>query len=101
MNVAVQVEAKSISLEPAGERWIGRLDILIVQKNDRGQQFDGKEERVELNLTRATYDKVVQSGFIFRSSVLKNPQAKEVRVIVRDAPSGTLGSVTIPFGKIG
>ncbi len=100
VNIAVQVEAKSISLEPNGERWNGRLDILIVQKNDKGQQFDGKIERVELNLTRATYDKVVQSGFIFRSSVAMNPQAKQVRVIVRDAPSGTLGSITVPFSDV-
>jgi hypothetical protein len=27
-------------------------------------------------------------------------QAKQVRVIVRDAPSGTMGSVTIPFSQL-
>jgi hypothetical protein len=98
--MAVQVEPKNISLEPQGDRWVGRLDILFVQKNDKGQQFDGLDETVTLNLTRENYDKVIKSGFVFRKSINMNAQAKMVRVIVRDAPSATMGSVTVPFSQL-
>jgi hypothetical protein len=37
---------------------------------------------------------------IFRKAVAMDPQAKMLRVVVRDAPSGTLGSVTVPYEKI-
>jgi VWFA-related protein len=100
LNMAVEVEPKSISLEPQGDRWAGRLDILFIQKNDKGQQFDGVDETVSLNLTRENYDKLIQHGFVFRKSVNMAAQAKMVRVIVRDAPSGAMGSVTIPFNQL-
>jgi hypothetical protein len=100
LNMAVEVEPKSISLEPQGDRWAGRLDILFIQKNDKGQQFDGVDETVSLNLTRENYDKLVQHGFVFRKSVNMSAQAKMVRIIVRDAPSGAMGSVTIPFNQL-
>jgi VWFA-related protein len=100
LNVAVQVEAKNISLEQNGDRWNGRIDILFIQKNDRGQQFDGQNETVSLNLTKDTYDKMTKNGFVFRKTINMNSQAKMARVIVRDAPSGTMGSVTIPYNNL-
>jgi hypothetical protein len=98
--MAVQVEPKNISLEPQGDRWVGRLDILFIQKNDAGQQFNGENETVTLNLTRENYDKITKNGFVFRKVVNMSVQAKMVRVIVRDAPSSTMGSVTIPFNQL-
>jgi VWFA-related protein len=100
LNMAVQVEPKSISLQPQGERWVGRLDILFVQKNDKGQQFNGENDTVTLNVTRENYDKLTRNGFVFRKSISMAAQAKMVRVIVRDAPSGTMGSVTVPFSQL-
>jgi len=100
LNMAVQVEPKNISLERQGDRWVGRLDILFVQKNDKGQQFDGLDETVSLNLTPETYDQIIKKGFVFRKSINMNAQAKMVRVIVRDAPSATMGSVTVPFNQL-
>ena len=100
LNMAVQVEPKNISLEPQGDRWAGRLDILFVQKNDKGQQFNGVEETVTLNLTRESYEKLTKNGFVFRKSVNMSAMAKNIKVIVRDAPSGTMGSVTVPFAQL-
>jgi VWFA-related protein len=100
LNMAVQVEPKAISLEPQGDRWAGRLDILIIQKNDKGQVFNGEDDTVNLNLSRENYDKLVKHGFVLRKTVTMASQATMVRVIVRDAPSGTMGSVTIPFAQL-
>jgi VWFA-related protein len=100
LNLAIEIDQKVLSLQANGDRWAGRLDILIVQKNDRGQEFNGEDDRLDLNLLKASYDKVMQQGFIYRKSINMAPQAKMVRVIVRDAPSGTLGSLTIPFDKV-
>jgi VWFA-related protein len=100
LNMAVQIEPKGISLEPQADRWGGRLDILFIQKNDKGQEFDGQDETVTLNVTKENYDKLTQHGFVLRKSVNMSAQAKMVRVIVRDAPSGAMGSVTIPFNQL-
>jgi VWFA-related protein len=100
LNMAIQVQAKNISLEPQGDKWAGRLDILVVQKNNQGQDFDGKEDSVTLNLTRENYDKITKGGFVLRKTVTMASQAKMVKVIVRDAPSGAIGSVTIPYNQL-
>jgi VWFA-related protein len=100
INMAVQVEPKNISLQPNGDRWAGRLDLLFIQKNDKGQQFNGVEETVTLNLSRENYDKLVKNGFVYRKSVNMASQAKMIKVIVRDAPSGTMGSITVPFSQL-
>lgn len=100
LDMAIQVEPKGISLEPQGDRWVGRLDILIVQKNDRGEQFGGLDETITLNLTRENYDKLVKGGFVLRKIIDMSSQAKMVRVIVRDAPSSTMGSLTIPYSQL-
>jgi hypothetical protein len=100
VDVYVRVDQKSISLEPQGERWQGRLDLLFVQKNDQGKQFNGTEDTMELNLTRANHDVLVKEGLIYHKPITLAPQAKMLRVVVRDAASGNLGSVTVPFDKI-
>ena len=100
LDIAVKVDQKSISLEPQGEHWQGRLDLLFVQKNDQGKQFNGVEDTMELNLTRANYDILTKQGLIYQKQVSLAPQAKMLRVVVRDAASGNLGSVTVPFDQI-
>lgn len=101
VSVIVQVDRKGISLEPNGERWSGKLDVVLVQKNGRGQQFGGIEETIELNLTKPTYDQLMKDqGLRFTKALTLVPQARELRVVVRDVPSGTLGSVTVPFNQI-
>ena len=100
IDVFVKIDAKSISLEPQADHWQGRLDLLFVQKNDQGKQFNGQEDTMDLNLQRANYDKVVKDGLIYHKQVTIAPQAKMLRVVVRDAPSGTMGSVTVPFDQI-
>ncbi len=99
--VVVKVDQKGISLEHNAERWSGKLDVVFVQKNNRGQQFAPVNETIDLNLTKPTYDKLVkEQGLLFQKSVTLVPQARELRVVVRDGPSGTLGSVTVPFDQI-
>jgi VWFA-related protein len=101
VTVVVKVDQKGISLEPNADRWSGKIDVVLVQKNARGQQFNGIEETIDLNLTRPTYDKLVkEQGLLFSKALTLVPQAKELRVVVRDVPSGTLGSVTVAFNQI-
>jgi hypothetical protein len=99
--VVIKVDQKGISLEPNADRWSGKLDVVIVQKNNRGQQFAAVNQTIDLNLTKPTYDKLVkEQGLLFTKAVTLVPQARELRVVVRDVPSGTMGSVTVPFNQI-
>jgi len=52
---------------------------------------------VDLNLTRVNYDKLVSEGLVYKKPLNMEVKATQLRVIVRDSASGTMGSVTIPF----
>jgi len=100
MNVFVKVDPHGISLQQQGNRWDGRLDLLFVQKDDRGGQFNGTSDTMELQLQQANYEKVSREGLIYKKTIEMAPQANQLRVVVRDAASGTVGTVTIPFREI-
>jgi VWFA-related protein len=100
LDILVKIDHTAISLESQQDRWAGRLDILFVQKDDRGNQFNGLEDTVELRLIQATYDKLMKEDLIYHKVVERFPSAKVLRIVVRDAASGSLGSVTVPLAKI-
>ena len=97
LDVAVRIERSGISLEPRGDRWVGRLDVLFVQKDDRGREYQGKSDVLEMNLLQPNYEKLTRDGLIYRKVIERAPQAKTLRVVVRDAASGSIGSVSIPL----
>jgi VWFA-related protein len=100
LNVFVKIDPHGISLQQQGGRWDGRLDLLFVQKDDRGGQFNGTSDTMELQLLQANYEKVSTEGLIYKKTIEMAPQANQLRVVVRDAASGTVGTVTIPFREI-
>lgn len=72
----MKVDRRGIGLTPNGDHWTGGVDLLFVQKDDAGRQYGGQDVRVDLNLSRATYDKLMQQGLIY-----KKPIALDTRLI--------------------
>jgi len=97
LTLAVKVDQRGISLQPTGDKWVGRLDLLFIQKDEAGHQYGGQDDRLDLNLRRDNYDKLIKEGLVYRKTLTFDPKANQLRVIVRDGASGTMGSVTIPF----
>ena len=97
LDVAIKLERNGIGLEPRGERWLGRLDFLFVQKDDRGREYNGVSDTLELRLLQPNYEKLGRDGLVYRKAVTRALEAKTLRVVVRDAASGSIGSVTIPL----
>jgi hypothetical protein len=99
MAVRLMVDSSGIGFAQAGEYMKGKLDVFLVQKNDRGNQFNGTDDKIELTLNKDQYAKAMQSGAIILPdrAVPLVPQASQLRIVVRDDASGTLGSVTVPL----
>jgi VWFA-related protein len=100
MSVFVKVDPHGISLQQQGQRWVGRLDLLFIQKDDRGGQFNGISDTMELQLLQPNYEKISKEGLIYKKTIEMASQASQLRVVARDAASGTVGTVTIPFREI-
>lgn len=76
------------------------LDLLFVQKDDRGRQFNGVTDTMELQLLQANYERVSKERLVYKKTIEMASQANQLRVVMRDAASGTVGTVTIPFREI-
>jgi hypothetical protein len=48
LEIVMKIDHTAISLQSQQDRWVGRLDILFVQKDDRGNQYNGLSDTVEL-----------------------------------------------------
>jgi hypothetical protein len=87
-------------LERQSNRWAGRLDLLFIQKDERGREYNPASDALELQLLQPNYERVSRDGLTYHKVVVLSPQAKTLRVVVRDAASGSIGSVTIPMNQI-
>ncbi len=98
--VSLEIAATDIGLEQmaqqGGERWIGKLDIFLVQRDETGTHAALKEQTLALNLKPGTYQKVMQDGVPFAEYIEHTQKTGTVRIIVVDEMSGRMGSITLP-----
>jgi hypothetical protein len=85
-----------LDLELRGGRWMDKLDIFFVQRDDAGMHAELEGQTLGLRLMQATYDKLVTEGIPFEHAVTLKPGTGSVRVLVVDENSGRIGSVTLP-----
>jgi len=99
LNVFLGVETAGIGLTPEGDRRNGAVDIMFMQKDASGRRFDGVNATMMLRLTPESYEKYRQ-GLRYQQFVPRQTGATHLRVIVQDASTGALGSVTVPFDQL-
>ena len=101
MNVIVQVDPAGMSFRKEDDRWKAELDVIYVQKDAHGRLMgDGISDTVSLALTDATHDQAMKDGVIRQRRVPRQAGAINMRIVVRDVGSGSVGSITVPFSQI-
>jgi VWFA-related protein len=99
LRIFLGIDPRNINLEQKDGRWSGRLDLLFVQSG-QGSKSQAMQDSVDLKLEPASYRKVVEKGFVFTKAVERVQGATELRVVVRDVTTGSVGSVTIPLAEV-
>jgi VWFA-related protein len=100
IDITLKIDHSAISLQQDQARWQGRLDVLFVQRDDQGTEYGGLDDTVNLNLTQETHAKLLSDDLPYHRVVPRAPAAKLLRIVVRDAASGAIGSVTVPLNKL-
>jgi len=100
LDVTLRVDPKTVLLDPQGDRWAGKLDLLFVENDPHGNETYGVDDTVSLELKQQMYDRVQREGLTYHRVLPRNVQAAQVRVVVRDAATGAVGSVTAAFNAI-
>ena len=100
-RVKVGILLSDLGLRQREDRWLDRVDIYFVQRDDAGieKQVDG--QTLGLRLTASTYQSMSTGGVPFEHVVQLQPGMASLRVLVVDENSGHMGSVTIPAPALG
>jgi hypothetical protein len=96
IRMIIQIAQDTISLQPKGDRTVGSLDILITQNAPDGRVLATTSETLDMNLTRQTYEKVMKSGLVMTKTLEPNAEAYQIRVLVYDRSTGSMGSIFVP-----
>ena len=100
LEIVLAIDSTQVSLQQQSDHWIGRLDVLFIQRDDGGNQYNGLDDTINLNLGAESYAKFIKNGFVYAKIIDRADRAKIIRIVVRDSASGAIGSVTVPLAKI-
>ncbi|HEY9126505.1 MAG TPA: hypothetical protein VIM62_05220, partial [Acidobacteriaceae bacterium] len=98
--VRLRIGFTGLGLQQRGDRWTDDLYIFLAQRDDAAQKAQVTGDTLRLSLKQETYATGMPTGIPYQHEVLMKggPAGGSVRVIVVDANSGKMGSVTIPAG---
>ena len=74
----------------------GAIDLLFLQRDAAGKILSAEKQHLDLKLPQAQYEFLAKNGMVLEHHMTVNAQSTEIRVVVSDAGSGALGSVTVP-----
>jgi hypothetical protein len=101
VNLFVQINPAGVGFKREGDRWKAEIDIVYVQKDAHGRLLgNGIADDVSLALTDATYAKAARDGLIRQHQIPRQPGATNMRIVVRDVVTGSVGTLTIPFNQL-
>ncbi|HEY3626139.1 MAG TPA: VWA domain-containing protein [Terracidiphilus sp.] len=95
-QVKLNIAANDLAMVEGGGRWMDRLDIFFIQRDDAGLHAHVEGQTLGLQLKSSTYQNILPTGVPFEHGLELRPGMTSLRVLVVDENSGRIGSVTIP-----
>ncbi|WP_180542167.1 VWA domain-containing protein, partial [Nevskia soli] len=94
-EVRVVIDAEALVLLHKEDRWTGKIDVSMAQKDEEGSLYDREDQNIVPNVLPKTYRDMLDHGFTYNHVFARNANATCLRVVVHDQGSGNLGSVTV------
>jgi VWFA-related protein len=92
----MHVDARDLAFseQPDGSRVAG-LEVLAATFGENGQVADQDSRRYTVTLTAERYARAIKAGFVYSMRVsVKHPGPYQLRIALRDATSGRIGSAS-------
>ena len=100
INIAIELDPTTITLMHDAGTWKGGLDVAIAQTLTGERQHREPDFALPLSLTAAERDRLLRQGLRLTRSIELQPDAQQVRLVVRDAVTGMVGSVFIDAARL-
>ena len=97
LKLTIQVDPTSITLHPDSRGYTGALEVDIAQRSANDNSYTSTSETFNLVIPAATLPKVIQDSLLLTVYAAPQKGSTELRLVVLDKPSGTMGSIHLPL----
>ncbi|MCX6617075.1 MAG: VWA domain-containing protein [Acidobacteria bacterium] len=96
-QIDIDVDTSSLALEQKQDTWSGGLDVVFAQLDGVGNVVGSIGRLVPIRLNAAERERLLSDGLVLNAPLEIQPKCAQVRIIIRDAKSGAIGTVTAPL----
>ena len=96
IELHIGIDPKRLLLQNTGDHRKGAVDLFFLQRDASGKRVAAEKQHIEFNLEEKQYEYLSKAAMVIDRHLIIAPQATEIRVVLRDSASGSLGSVTLP-----
>jgi hypothetical protein len=95
VRVDAAIDTSRITLKPVNGRHVGSVEVVIFTVDGRKRQTQDLWQRVELDLSDATYQKFTAGGIPHTATLPAPPELDSVKIVVYDYAADLVGSVVL------
>jgi VWFA-related protein len=100
LQLRLGVNPKQSLLHENENHVAGALDLVFLQKDSNGKILAAEKQHVDVNFSQQEYESLAKTSLVLQHRLTMDASTTEIRVLVRDEGSGSLGSVTVPLSKL-
>ncbi len=101
LKLSMDIDPRDINLVLQDGSWVGALDFLFSQRDVEGKVLSNISLNLGLHLPSESHSQLEKEGITFSRTLEVVPTAFLLRVVVRDARSGSIGTVSVPLRSTG
>jgi VWFA-related protein len=100
LQLRLGVNLKQLLLHENEDHVAGGLDLVFLQKDANGKILAAEKQHVDVKFTQQEFESLSKSGLVLQRRLTIDPRSTEIRVLMRDEGSGSVGSVTVPLSQV-
>jgi VWFA-related protein len=100
LKVNVRVDPFAMRFVKDGDRWTDGIEVVWVGLTPDGRILSRDKDSIDLHPEQSGYDEIQHAGLSFSEHIRVGSDSAELRLIVRDRNTGSIGSVNIPLGVV-
>lgn len=96
VTIYILLNDPDVKLHQEGDKYIGHVDVYIVQRSRTGVLLDANKKALNFHFTPAEYENFEQSAIKITEGGKLNDSADSIVVVARDGATSQVGSVNVP-----
>ena len=100
LKTTLTFDASQFHFVRNGDRWSDDVAVLWVRVDTAGLRQVFRSQTLNLRPDETAFRELLQNGFSFTETMEIPVSTAELRIIIRDAGSGNIGSVSIPLSRL-